>query len=805
MKYSFPVKSTVNTDHNSSANRGAVAPNSLSVRCFALLRCGLMRVNDANVVKLVFILGVTSTLMMPQLPTWRPLLVVTLICLAMCLKSKLAVPLVIFILGLSLASIKFNAHTDRILPNYLERKDIEVVANIVGLPQFNGGDAKFLARIESARWQNSSLPSLHGKTVKLSCYRCPVDILPSESWQFTVRMKKPNGYASAGAFDYEKYLFRHQIIATGYVRLKSGYQRIDQRKYSVNSWRMRIRNSLDRLVPDAEFSKAAILALSIGDKSAFTAKHRQVLQQSGLSHLFAISGLHVGLMFAVVMVLAKLVLSLVPRIFERWPRPFLVLPPALIAAFVYAAMAGFAVSTQRAIIMLSVFVLCRLACRSVNLLKVLLIAATIIVINDPFSVLDAGFWLSCGAVMIIHLASVGRDGLAPLSLLKLQPLLWLGMLPLTLIFFGQVSLISPVVNLIAVPLFCLLLIPATLMATVLGELGLTSIAGGLFQWLCYTYDLIFFILTRLVEHPFAVLSIGRIDAIMIPIIGLILILGFRKYTLSLLVWPVVVVCLTAFSQTQRDASGLKLSVLDVGQGLSVVIQTEQGVTVYDTGPKYSSGFSAAKAVLIPYLKHHQIRRLKRVIISHADNDHIGGFNDVKDAFSIEQLLTSRPDKIPNSLPCVVNQSWLEGQTKFQILSPDDGTPSGSNNRSCVLKISHGSTSILLTADIEKRVERYLISNEHDVSANILLVPHQGSKTSSTPDFIDAVAPEVALVAAGYRNHYGHPHNDVLKRYDDRGIQVLSTITGGTLEIEVGKRGYTVSPFRAHHRRFWHRR
>lgn len=248
---------------------------------------------------------------------------------------------------------------------------------------------------------------------------------------------------------------------------------------------------------------------------------------------------------------------------------------------------------------------------------------------------------------------------------------------------------------------------------------------------------------------------------------------------------------------------LRVVLLDVGQGLSMVIETANSVTVYDTGPRYSSGFSAADAVLLPYLRRRGIDKIDTLIISHADNDHIGGYHVLRDAFPVDRVLTSRTDKIPEAQRCKTGQSWQFDNTTFKILGPNSGTPIGSNNLSCVLKLEHLGTTVLITGDIEKQVERFMHATQYEqLSADIMLVPHQGSKTSSTAEFIDAVSPNVALLAAGYKNHYGHPHASVMARYHQRGIDVFSTVESGSVLLKINSRGWRLIEYRKSERRFW---
>ncbi len=759
----------------------------------------LLALSNSYLGLLSFILGTTIPAFQSQLFPLVPLSLMLVLSLLMTIWKRPFLFLLLLNVGLLLATYRFGAHLETQFPPRWERKEIQLVGEVIGMPKKQDQDISFQFRV-----RNQVLPldleHLIGEKLQLACYRCPLDIVTTQQWKFTVRLKRPHGYSSAGAFDYEKYLFRNKIVAKGYVRLKSENIKLRNASANLAQYRIGVKNRLLASLKSESAGFNIIVALSIGDKSSFSSKQRRILQDSGLSHLIAISGLHIGLVFICCFGLTGLVLNRTPILFESCPKLYLCLICALVCAFGYSALAGFAVSTQRALVMLLLFSIAKVGVRDTSLLKVLLIAAVVILLYDPFSILDIGFWLSCGAVVVIHFSA--RNG-EKVSLLKLQPMLWLGMAPLTVHFFGKLSLMSPVLNLFAVPLFCLLLIPLTLFAVLLNEIGLTVIAKPALHFLDVVYVKIFILLDFLVSHSFASISLPTVSWWTILVL-MLLVMTYRfksRWRWWFLVLYPVLLFFPAAAATEKHT--LKIALLDVGQGLAMVIQSSEGVTVFDTGPRYSSGFTAANAVLVPYLRSEGIRKVDRLIISHADNDHIGGLQALRQSIFVKKTLTSRTDKIPSASECLAGQTWSEGMTSFLFISPNKGTPKGSNNRSCVLRIQHGSISFLITADIEKQVERFLLSQGQTLESTIMLVPHQGSKTSSTPEFIEIVNPKLVLVAAGYLNHYGHPHKDVIERYNHKGIPVLSTIDSGTIEIEIDEHGYVVEEHRVVQKRFWH--
>lgn len=742
------------------------------------------------------------------------LLIVALLLSLIAIRKTHWWPLAIVLMAFCYSSWIFDRHFQKVLPSALESKNIQLSGKVVHLPDSNNVRSKFLFKIEraltilegeddvSSRLISRALShGLDNQLVELSCYRCLLEIMPNQRWQLTVRLKNPHGFASWGAFDFEKYLFRHKIVARGYVRTKQSNLLISNGGFSIDNFRSNLRQQLNQQLVNYPQGRGMIAALMIGDKSLLSQQQKASFQVTGVSHLMAISGLHVGLVFLAIVWLLQYFLRPMAWVFDYWPRQQLVLIPALAGALAYSALAGFAVSTERALTMLCVFAACRIFARDVSLLKVLLIAMVGLLIVDPFSILDIGFWLSCGAVMVIGVISQRHDSL---TLLRLQPLLWLGMLPMTTLFFGQVSIISPIVNLLMVPLFCLVVIPLVLLALVFGQVGLASANANLLELLAWFLEEISNLLFWLSQLSF----VSFFPPGLPPLCLLLLMFAMLAYLLrrpgrhllALLTGLTIYIC----QPNSLQEGEVRIALLDVGQGLSMVIEAKGYVLVYDTGPAYPSGFNAAQAVLIPYLRKRGISKIDQLIISHADNDHIGGMNYVQNAFDITHVLTSRLDKVPGAVACQAGQAWFVSGIGFSILSPDQQTPQGSNNLSCVLRIDNGAFSTLITGDIEKPAERYLLNAKLALKSDFALVPHHGSNSSSTENFIDAVQPKLALVAAGYRNHHGHPHPKVVERYRSARVELLSTVESGSILLNFNREKWSYTAFRKAHRRFWHR-
>ena len=759
------------------------------------------------------LLGASSTLLVSGLPPLVLLITVSLL-LGICARYyRFALVILFYLLGFSNAVWQFSEHKSRLLPSAHESVDLLVVGTIDSLPTSQQGDIKFRFLVD--QFEQTDLLHLAGSYLQLSCYRCPLEFHAGERWQFTVRLKRPHGFASAGAFDYQKYLFRHKIIARGSVRTKQANKLQAVASFGVNKMREKIRDTLAELqsehlvnksVGDVKIGHHLIQALAIGDKSHINTAQNKILQKTGISHLMAISGLHIGLVFAVVLALMNLVLRPFTRLYETRARQHLAIVPALSAAVFYAALAGFSISTQRALIMLLIFCVSRFLARPLSLLQVLLSTAVVVVLIDPFSVLDHGFWLSFGAVFVIAVSALEqgqqKERNEKLNLFNLQARLWFGLMPLAVLLFGQVSLISPLVNFILVPLFCLLLIPLTLAGVLLANIGLNVVGEYLLKKLAWSFAWIFEQLEYIAGLKFAVVFTPQVAFWQLVVFVFAALAYLYRWQFKHLILGF---CLASLflSKPMRESDELRISLLDVGQGLAMLITVGDYVMLYDTGPRYRSGFTTADAVVLPYMRHLGITKIDDLIISHADNDHIGGYQTVVDGIPVIRVISSRQDKLPNSHPCRAGMTWKIKATRFEILSPQTATPQGSNNWSCVLMIEHADKKALITGDIEKQVERFMLKTQHDLNADLMLVPHQGSKTSSTQAFIDAVQPSLCLVAAGYKNHYGHPHPQVIQRYKQADIEVLSTIEHGTIEVIIEQKGMHWRSRRTHKPRFWH--
>jgi competence protein ComEC len=429
-----------------------------------------------------------------------------------------------------------------------------------------------------------------------------------------------------------------------------------------------------------------------------------------------------------------------------------------------------------------------------------------VLIFDPIAVLAAGFWLSFLAVSLIVYAVSGRLGkLSHLwGAIKLHWIMSVGLSPLLLLFFQQVSLIAPLANLVAVPVISLLVVPLSLLAVSIMFIS-STLAGKLFYLLDPVLRGLWWLLANLAEIPLASINHAPPSywALLFAVPGILLLLapvGIPARWLSLIMFLPLI-----FTDAKQPERGeIKMTLLDVGQGLSIVVQTAHHLLVYDTGAKFSEQSDIGQSVLLPFLRSQGATKIDSLIISHGDNDHIGGAASLMHGIPAEKVLTSVPQQLIEYAPieCAASQSWLWDEVKFTMLSPSQAFIS-ENDNSCVLKVQSAHGTVLLTGDIEALAESWLVKTYgNELKAEVLVAPHHGSKTSSTIDFLRTVQPGYVLVPAGYRNQFGHPHKDVLARYQQVNAKWLNSADSGAVTVNVKNDEFVVQGMRQAESKYW---
>lgn len=752
---------------------------------------------------LALLAGVTACLLLPRLPAWP--------VLALCFAAGLRVwlhadrwrPLGPALLGFGLAGLHAAAALALQLPPALEGGDLEVTGRVVDLPQPEARRTRFRFEVEQA-----PVPGLRGKRVQLSWYDDYGAVQPGprtglragERWRLQVRLRAPRGLRNPGGFDMERHALASRIAATGYVREPSRARRLAVGT-GIDAWRQTTSRSIAAHVPAA--SSRFVRALALGDTGALTDADWAVLRANGLTHLIAISGFHVGLAAGFFALLARGVWWLCPALARRMPRPVAAGAAAALGACVYAAVAGFALPTVRTLLMIVVVVAARAARRHQAASDALALAALAVLLVDPLAVLGAGFWLSFAGVawLLWCMPQALRQPVREFA--GAQGVATVGLLPLTVVLFGQASLAGPLANLVAVPWWSLVVVPLALLGTACEAL----LAGaGAWPWRAsaWAFDLSWPLFEALARSPFALWWLPEADWFALPLalagaFWLLLPRGAPGKSLAALLWLPLL-----WPDTRPPRHGeAEVVMIDVGQGLSLLVRTRTHALLYDMGPKVEEGFDAGERAVVPALRAFGVSRLDTAIVSHGDNDHAGGLQAVRDAVPIARVLGAPGDDVPGSADCVAGMAWRWDGVEFRVLHPAEHFPYLRNESSCVLRVATAHGSALLTGDIGEVVERRLVREQKAwLRADVVGMGHHGSRGSSDPGFVAATGARVALASAGFGNRFGHPAPDVVDRWRAAGAQVGTSAEAGAVRVRLGKDGLAVRGERASRRRLW---
>jgi competence protein ComEC len=734
--------------------------------------------------------GVGLVAQLPELPDATLVAFLPLAVLAAWLSAP-ARPMALFACAILWASLRGHCVLLATLPVELEGQTLVVEGTVAGLSAGDARRLRFDFLIADAHWDTRPL-GFRG-AVRLGWYRDAPAMAPGERWRLVVRLKRPRGLVNPAGFDYERWLFRRGTKATGYV--VSG---ADNRPTSasggtgLHGLRYRLARTISAHL-EGRATAALIAALAVGDRAAMTREQWRILAATGTSHLMAISGLHVGLV-------AGLAYFLVGRLWSLAATPVLWLAApraaglaAMAAGAVYAALAGFALPTQRALTMLGVVMAGIVAGRRVSPATSLCVALGAVLVMDPFAVISAGFWLSFGAVAVILWGMGARvragDGPGWRRVAwrwgRVQWLVAIGLLPVTVALFLAFPLVAPFANLLAVPWAGLVLVPLVVAGAVL-LLPFPSLGAVLLDAARWAADVLWWLLVHLAELELMLRPAGAAPqlALLVACVGALLLIAPRGVPARHL--GVVALLPLLFYPTPRPGYGdYRLTLLDVGQGLAAVVRTHTHVLVYDTGPSYGSGFDAGRDVIVPYLRSQGVARVDRLVISHENSDHAGGAAALHSDLPVLDMLSNDPRWRTQARPCRAETRWRWDGVDFEILNPAPGGARRGNDASCVLKVSGEGGRALLTGDVERRAEAAMLSRTPaKLRAEVLVVPHHGSRSSSTATFLDAVQPRVALIPVAYRNRYRFPHASVLARLAAREVRVLDTARHGAISVEV---------------------
>ena len=716
---------------------------------------------------------------------------------------------------------------DGLLPA-LEGRDLVVTGVIADLPQAGLQGTRFVIDTESATFDGAEVRV--PQRIALGWYRgfdgdslvagAAEDLRAGDRWQLTVRLKQPHGSQNPHGFDLELWLWERGIRASGSVRAVPGAvnRRLDRAVAApVQRARQALREAIERQVPDAA-SAGVLAALVVGDQAAIERDDWDLFRITGVAHLMSISGLHVTMFAWAAGLLLGWLWHFSPRAMLALPAPLAARWGGLALAAAYALLAGWGVPAQRTVWMIAVVALLRTLGLRWPLPAVLLAAALAVALFDPWALLQPGFWLSFMAVGLLVASEPARPVRteAPVGAwarlrgtamagVRTQIVATVGLAPLSLLFFQQLSLVGFVANLVAIPVVTLLVTPLGLLGVLMPPLW--TLAAALVQALAAGLEVLAAVpgavWTAAAAPPWAVAS-GLLAALLA-----VLPLPWR---LRLATVPLLLPLL--LPAVPRPPPGqFELLAADIGQGTAVLVRTQRHLLVYDTGPATSPQADAGSRVLLPLLRARGERQVDLLMLSHSDTDHIGGAASVLAGTRVRALSSSLDPTHPlvqardgrsAGQRCQAGQAWAWDGVHFEVLHPGDGSLAAGqrpNAQSCVLRVQGATGSALLTGDIETAQEAELVRRLGPaLASDVLLVPHHGSRTSSTPGFIDAVAPRWAVVQAAYRSRYGHPAPDVLARYAARGITIVRSDACGAFRWSPGTAGECVRLTRA---RYWH--
>src|SRR5712692_5885276 len=700
---------------------------------------------------------------------------------------------------------------DRLAPE-LEGRDLDVVGVVASLPAIGDRGLRFEFDVESVEG-GARLPA----KLLVSWYRSPSyedapatlsdSVHPGERWLFTLRLRRPHGLVNPHGFDYEAWLLERGVGATGYVRSRGEQKRLGSRNSFLDRIEQAREAVRDRFLATLGTTPAAgiLAALAVGDQRAISGEEWQLFNRTGVTHLMSISGLHVTLVSGLAAWLVGAGWRRVPPLALRLPARKASAATAIAAALGYTLLAGFGVPAQRTFWMVTVVAAALWSGHMASPGRTLALAPAAVVLADPWAVLAPGLWLSFGAVLLIFYSAVGWS--APESRLaqwaRIQWAVTVGLAPAALLLFGQVSIAGPIANAVAIPVISVVVTPLALLAAVFPAEFLLNFASWLVEWLLQFLE-------------WCAALPGALWRQHVPALwSVLLALGGAAWMLAPrgVPWRAGGVAFMApafcLLPAAPPAGETWITTLDVGQGLAVLARTSSRAVLYDAGPAFGADSDSGGRVVVPAMRGAGLAKLDLLVLSHEDSDHLGGALTVLESFEVDALASSLgPAHALNGLAaaprrCAAGESWEWDGVRFEFLHPGrNDAPARRNNLSCVLRIATAGGSMLLTGDIERAAELRLLDETPSLKTEVLLVPHHGSRTSSSAEFISAVAPRWAVVPAGYRNRFGHPNREVLERYHSAGVQILRTDLDGAVSVVLSDSKVEITSERRRRGRYW---
>ncbi len=730
-----------------------------------------------------FLCGTCLLLSLPALPAGEAVVAGVVAGASLALVTRNLAPLA-FAVGFTWCWIAVSGRLDQRLDPALEGSIVELRGAVASVPQLLEAGTRFRFATEPA----PGVPPL----VELTWYDTAVAPKAAERMVLLVRMRRPRGFSNPGGYDQEARLLREGIGASGYVKSATteGRDWRDIARSPVLTARGAIADAI-RGALGTRPATGIVAGLAVGLQDALSREQWRELARSGTSHLMAISGMHIGMFATVTAWLTLRVRRWRQRRGSLGSRRDPAVVAGTLAALGYSLLAGWSVPTQRTMIMIAMVAAALLLRRRVGVADALALGAIAVLLLDPLAPLAVGFWLSFGAVAAILLASTGgvaRTGIVA-GFAQAQLAVTVGLVPVLAACFGNVSLVSALVNIAAIPLYTLFIVPAILVATTLA-LAIPSVGAAALRSVAWVIEFTWPLIAAPAAWPLATWGVAALP-------GWASILLAAGAVAAMLPLPapgrvagvLMVAALCAWRAAPPAPGSAHFALLDVGQGLAAVVETRRHLLVYDTGPAFRSGTDTGALVVEPYLRSRGRRQVDLMVASHDDGDHAGGSASLAGLMPVQRfsasgtaldgLGTGRAER------CRAGVRWTWDGVDFEWLHPAWPLLSRDNDRSCVLLVRAGSESLLLTGDIQRDAETEIIGRGLPAGIAVVVVPHHGSRTSSGQGLVDATRPSWALVSAGYRNRWGFPASSVVERWSESGAQLLNTATSGAIEFDLG--------------------
>ena len=749
---------------------------------------------------LCWVAGLLLVQRLESLPGLPQLLTLALLGAACLCRKPLRAPGAL-LLSASWAAYCAHLQLAEVIPAVLEGEAIRVSGIIRQIPDRSGPAIRFT--LEDARRAGARGWPDHGVTLALTDHHALPALRAGAACQLYVRLQRPRGVRSEGAFDFERWAHAAGLDATGYVVAHPANVCTRKPGFSLGELRENLAAQIFMAV-SAPQSASILAALAVGARTEIDPGQWQVLRDTGIIHLLSVSGLHVAMVALSLFWFATRCVTLLSRLRKRPLSGWTACAIALGGAGGYALLAGFTVPTQRTLVMLAVLMLDSQRVRGFGPADALLFAAAALLTCDPLASLTLSFWLSFLAIALLMLRDeLGLGGGLASRWAGVHLHLAMLLTPLLAFTFGTVPLVSPLANLIAVPAVSYGVVPLVLggvaLAGMAPDAASASWAAAATIWAgVWQLMELFAAMVPAIRVPLALDEV-RASVLFVAILSLFQpVRALRVTTVGL----ALLMCITPLRA--RPAIGeFSLTVLDVGQGLAVVVETAEQVLVYDTGARFRNGGDFAGSVILPWLGRHGWRSVGALVVSHSDLDHAGGVETLRGALPLGAAFAGQPAAAgPGFRQCVAGQRWSWDGVDFEFLHPGPREDAADDNdKSCVLHVRSAAGSALLTGDITQRVEQQLLAQRRVPQASTLVLAHHGSRSSSSMPFIDAVGPRIALVSAGHRNRFGHPHPGLIAALHHRDIRVLQTAESGSIALVHRHAGLEIRGERMS-RRYW---